>query len=265
MGKYTYDGQPSLIFHHKILHNHSPVGPLSHCQIYVSTTGYVVQVLLREVERGDSSLDTLKEVCTRYSPFFKFCPGIELETYEKYYQIIRFDIWRMESPVHRIDSKLCPMWFKLGKTVSAQKRELEEVLCCHCCRLLSDLDRQVKRTEAESPERKKKRQNPSSKARITYMSPASQKKRKQKTQVERDTHLQKLQSSEHTILPLDNEQDEEMMAAVNTIENKFADDLEKLFLEGESHGVGQRIREIWNADRRASCHQYKNDQSHNSK
>ena len=62
-------------------------------------------------------------VLKKYSPYsatFKFCPGIAEATYREYYDVVRFDpksLRKTESPVFRIDSKLCPMWFVLGKII----------------------------------------------------------------------------------------------------------------------------------------------------
>jgi hypothetical protein len=272
--QYTCDGVSYVVFYHKILHNHDPAGLISRCRILASLTEYIVYILMHEVERGsisESPVVTLQDVCNRYSPFstdYKFCPGIELNKYEMYHQKICFDlksVRKMDFPVHRVDSKLCPLWFKLGLTASAQKKHMSEVQCSHCVRLLSDLSRQVQRKEADSPERKMKRQKPSSKARLSYMSPSSRDKRDHNAKVERSTYQRKFKRFEKTTIPLDDQQDEEVMSAMNIIERDHSDELEKLFVEGERHGVGQRLRELWNDDKQASINQFTSEQSRNSK
>jgi hypothetical protein len=55
-----------------------------------------------------------------------------------------------------------------------------------------------------------------------------------------------------------------MANVMTTIENQCLDELENLFHEGESHGVGTRMREIWNGDKRAMRDQFMKDQMLNS-
>lgn len=74
------------------------------------------------------------------------------------------------------------MWSELGKVASWDRRKADAVLCRPCLRLKCDLERQVKRTEAE---KKIKRQISSSHARTSYMSPVSQAKRKYNQKMDR--------------------------------------------------------------------------------
>lgn len=119
----------------------------------------------------------------KYSPFsatHKFCPGLALSEYENYKSVIRFHckgVRETVEPISRVDSVGCLMWFEIGKVkVSKERREAEELLCPNCVRMKSNLDHQVRRTVAESPSKKIKRQCPSSCARLSYMSPQSQMK-----------------------------------------------------------------------------------------
>ena len=65
------------------------------------------------------------------------------------------------------------------------------------------------------------------------MSPKSQVKWKGNQKMARD-------AARHTELPLDSNQDIiEMGEVVSTIEEQCQDELEKLFSEGDKHGVGQ--------------------------
>lgn len=73
---------------------------------------------------------------------------------------------------------------------------------------------------------------------MPVMSPTSQMKRKQNAKMERDNIKRKLRSYEHTELPLDTDQDSDMNGIVSVIEKECASDLEKLFAEGDKHGVG---------------------------
>ena len=154
-----FDGEPALLVHHRMLYNHPPLGPTPRCRILI--TGhegkpheYVVHILFREIERNRFSTNPefLHSILKKYSPYsatFKFCPGIAEATYREYYDVVRFDpksLCKTESPVFRIDSKLCPMWFELGKFVPVTSRESESVLCRQCNKLKNDLVHQMKRT-----------------------------------------------------------------------------------------------------------------------
>ena len=75
-----------------------------------------------------------------------------------------------------------------------------------------------------------KRQSVSSKARLSYMSPASQLKRRQSAQYIRKLSAQKLARYKENEVMLN--------------------DLEKLFKEGNEHGVGELMKEIWFTDKK---------------
>ena len=58
----------------------------------------------------------------------------------------------------------------------------------------------------------------------------------------------KLRKYENTEVTLANGQHEDMCNIVKTIEEVSKDDLEKLFAEGDIHGVGDKVREVWCTD-----------------
>jgi len=55
---------------------------------------------------------------------------------------------------------------------------------------------------------------------------------------------------EKTEVTLADEQHEEMSTIVNQIEERGKDELEKIFAEGDTHGVGVQVREVWITDKR---------------
>ena len=59
-------------------------------------------------------------------------------------------------------------------------------------------------------------------------------------------------------------QHEDMSAIENKIEEVSKDYSEKIFAEGDAHGVGNKIREIWVTDRREQLEQFNEDQARNS-
>ena len=152
---------------------------------------------------------------------------------------------RTTEPFNRVDSVNCLMWFELGKN---ERRDTAEVVCSKCVRLRCDLQRQVHRTESESPSKKIKRQCSSSHARISYMSPSSVSKRLENQRIDRGKSKRKLQQYDHTEIPLDCEQDLELCTVVSTINEKFSNELETLYEEAKKHGVGDRLRDVWNLD-----------------
>ena len=90
----------------------------------------------------------------------------------------------------------------------------------------------MKRTELESPSKKLKRQVSSSHARLTYMSPISQEKRRLNQQNERKNLRKKLLQYDNTTVSLDDHQAEEMSAVTSIIESNHKEELENLYCEG---------------------------------
>ena len=63
---------------------------------------------------------------------------------------------------------------------------------------------------------------------------------------------------EHTEIPLDDDQDEEMEAVVTSIEQNCSNELEKLFVEA-------KLREVWKSDKERDRKEFREDQLRNSK
>ena len=80
--------------------------------------------------------------------------------------------------------------------------------------MITDLNCQKRKTVAESPCQKLKRQATSSRARLIYMSPASQ---KSNTQSERTTFIRKVERYNETDLTLNDEQHDEICAIMDGI------------------------------------------------
>ena len=162
-----------------------------------------------------------------------------------------------------MDSVNCKLWFELPANAKFEEKACAEVLCSPCKRLISDLNWQLKRTQSESPSRKIKRQAPSSRARLTYMSPGSQLKRKRRIAMERSVDKRKLARYEPTEVTLADQQHTEMCNVMDTIDQVAVEDLESIFEEGEAHGVGAKLREIWTTDKREQKEQFQKDQAKN--
>lgn len=142
------------------------------------------------------------------------------------------------------------------------EKAASEMKCSPCKRLVHDLNLQRKRTLAESPGRRIKRQCPSSKARLQYMSPASQETRKRYAQYQRSSNIRKLRKLEDSEVVLSDEQNEEMCAVM---EATRAEDLDKMYQEGDQHGVGSLMKTLWLTDKDCQKKQFFSDQEKNSK
>jgi len=179
------DKCPIYVITQRLLFNHPPYGLTSRINITLKGCEYVINVLAFHLESGTiASVEDLDDLCRRFSSrsLQKFCPGIDWNVYEqKYHKIIRYHLKSVRYstfPYQRVDSARCLLWFKVARNATLAEKSASEVMCSACKRLKANLDWQLKRTRAESPTRKIKRQSASSTARLRYMSPESQRKRK---------------------------------------------------------------------------------------
>ena len=128
--------------------------------------------------------------------------------------------------------------------------------------MVRHLEHQKMRTLKETPTRKAKRQCPSSRVRLSYMSPASQAKRKKLAQYERTNSIRKLaRYKEHEVTP-DDDQHEEMKTVMEMTKDE---ELQRLYDEGEKYGVGGIMKEICSTDLHCQRTEFSHDQASNSK
>ena len=135
----------------------------------------------------------------------------------EYYEFIRYHIKSVrltEFPFQRVDSNNCQLFFELSHNATKTEKDANVLKCCACKHLITDLNHHKKRTNAETPTRKIKRQNPSSRAKLSYMSAANQAKHKKLTQYERTSDIRKLANLEEDEICLDDEQHEKMRNVV---------------------------------------------------
>ena len=107
-----------------------------------------------------------------------------------------------------------------------------------------------------------KQQSSLLRARLTYMSPASQQKRKTSAQTERSNMMRKLERYSELDVVLNDDQHEEMCSIVRGISDE---ELGKVFLEGSEHGVGELMKKVWYTDSKCQRQQFLHDQSKNGK
>lgn len=266
------DNEYLLLMHVKLF-DHPPLGKTSRIKITVSSNQeYKVHCMFEEIEKGflekPGDITALCEHYSSESVWYKFCPGFSRTEYDaKYFSVIGYHVKGIrviDMPAHRIESSRCLKWHKIGKT-SSKERKASELLCRSCIIQRSHLDRQVQQKLAESPTRKAKRQYPSSSAKMSCMSPFSQNKRKENQRSRTHTLKSKLDKYKDLDINLADEQDQEMESAMEVIEKEGSKELEELFEEGEKHGVGQKLHEIWSADKRQRKQDSKKDQDYNGK
>lgn len=167
----------------------------------------------------------------------------------------------MDHPFERVDSCNCLLWHKLAKNASIVEKDLESVPCGACKRLVGDLNQQLK--TAITPPNRVKRQQPSSHCPLKYVSPSSQKKRKENTQRERAKDRKLLQKYSHTELTLDDEQQDDLSKLVDAIGEKGSEKVRSILLDADSHGVGEAVREIWQMDKMRMKDEFDEDQKKN--
>ena len=89
------------------------------------------------------------------------------------------------------------------------------------------------------------------------MSPASQQACKHYAQYQRSSNIRKLARLEENEVVLDDEQHKEMSAVIEAVQ---AEELERLFQEGEQHGVGSLMKNVWFTDKDRQRKEFSQDQ-----
>ncbi len=238
-----------------------------------------VQALLRTVEEGTvTTPGDFKALCEKITDCrnYKICPGIEIEEYEQYKEVIRYDpksVQIVDFPVKRIESTKCEHWFPLSQShsVAKKKRETPEVLCHECVQLRRYLQESVRRLSSVTAEDKVQHQQADSFYPMKYLSPQSLQRRKTnvKSVKAKEKRIMKRYVPEEIIL--DDKQHAEMSQIHSSLDELASDELESIFREGEQQGtqIGSTLRHVWEQDRRvrhdAAKKSFFMDQEKNSK
>ena len=179
-------------------------------------------MLLKTVENGViKTLEQFKAVCTRMLGHdWKFCPGIDMDDYEECKEAIRYDIKTVQvtkSPISRVDSVKCKLWFQIAKNSPKEEKEAEAVMCMHCKQTRREMQYAVNRVAKVTESQKAKRTQVSSSYPLKYLSPASQQLRRRNTQYERSRDKRLLKKYAPPDVILDDEQHQEMATVVQKI------------------------------------------------
>ena len=97
------------------------------------------------------------------------------------------------------------------------------------------------------------------------MSPTSQLSRKQNAQTERSSDKLKLEKLKIVDLDLSDEQHFDKCNVTEAIEESGKDELDRVFTEGDAHGVGDVLRNVWHTDFRKKKKQFMANQANNDK
>ena len=214
---------------------------------------------MQTVEEGNvSTKEEFKVLCEKIadSRNYKLCPGIQMEEYEQYKEVIRYDPKRvqiLDFPVRHIESEKCERWFLLSQNnASKEKREASEVLCRECVQLRYYLQASVQRLSNVTPEVKVQHQQADSFYPMKYLSPQSLQRRQ--------TNIKAVQAKEKRLLKryvpeeiiLDDKQHAEMSQIHSSLDETASSELELIFGEGEHQGtqIGSTLRHVWEQDRR---------------
>lgn len=222
------------------------------------------------------NINEIKGLCEKLVDLnMTVCPGISVEEYESYKDVIRYDLKNVHitsDPFTRIASLNCRMWFPIPRSTSKQKRMASEVTCTECAKLKHDLRRAANRILSATPETKVQHQQAESTYLLKYLSPASLKTQKAniKSKQMRERRMLKKYVPDEVIL--DDQQHQEMCQIQSFIEESTGDELESLFVEGEQQepNVGSILRKVWEDDKRSAQHKasllsFQEDQERNSK
>ena len=146
------------------------------------------------------------------------------------------------------------------------QKSSDEVLCRPCKRLNSYLDHQRRRSDV-SPGTRLKRQQPSSRYKLKYLSPASIRKRKAATQKERSNDKAKLSRLSEFDITLEDDQSDEVSEVLQTIEQQCSEELHSILKEADTHSstTGKSIRSSWERDKASYKAQFYSDQIQNGK
>ena len=234
-----------------------------------------IQVLFKVIEEGTvENVDEIKGLCEKLvDSSMTVCPGISVEEYESYKEVIRYDqknVLITNDPFTRIASVKCLMWFRVPRNTSKQKRMASEVVCTECATLKHDLRRAAKRLSSATSATKMQHQQAESTYPMKYLSPASLKTRKMNIKCQRIKERRMMKKYVPDEIILDDQQHQEMCQIQSSIEESAVDELESLFA-GEQQGpnVGSVLRQVWESDKRSqhatSVMSFQEDQERNSK
>eukprot|EP00794_Sanderia_malayensis_P006654 gene6654-7400_t len=207
-------------------------------------------------EDGVVDEDSFKDLMEFFGPQYFFCVGMchsEFDEISKNIHIILKNKEELKYPFHRIVSKKCLHWFKVGKNIS--KKQREKGATCGECKAFFRYTRRMKlKNERESAgsSRMQNRLKASSNFGISKLTPVSKQRRLLATTWKRADQQKKIQMYKQKLQELEVEMDEnqnqEMEFIVQWINQNAVNDLESILAESENEGMADVVREKWLKD-----------------
>jgi hypothetical protein len=176
---------------------------------------------------------------------YVLCPGIS--DYKDLQSSIRFHPKhvRQWTEQDRTDSEQCHLWHKQSRSNYKYTG-----MCSPCVSLLLRLNILKKNVDKKSTPDKRLSQRPSSNRPLKFMSPNSQKKRKNRQSQERRNLKQLLKKMKGTDIELNEDQSEEMQKIGNIIQDNHSSDLNDVFDEVSEFSETKKkmLQQVWNLD-----------------
>ena len=221
-------------------------GPMHNPRLLLSERGlFQWQVFFTTICSGSWSTSNMLEVQTLLgqlepSSGYIICPGIDIEPFEGLIPYIKH-LRSWGRPFYRRDSDECAMFHApLGQSQ----------MCPSCSTLKKRMHQQLQRNTHLSPSNKENRTSTSSKYKISYLSPASQKRRHASTMRERKAMMKSLSNYRSHDVVLEASQHTEMTEVVNYIAKEHQNDLEQVLqmVSNNNEGTGALFRSAWDRD-----------------
>eukprot|EP00794_Sanderia_malayensis_P001124 gene1124-478_t len=221
-------------------------GPLHSARAVIDEHGNATFQVLHQVhcvmklakEDGVVDEDSFKDLMEFFGPQYFFCVGMchsEFDEISKNIHIILKNKEELKYPFHRIVSKKCLHWFKVGKNIS--KKQREKGATCGECKAFFRYTRRMKlKNERESAgsSRMQNRLKASSNFGISKLTPVSKQRRLLATTWKRADQQKKIQMYKQKLQELEVEMDEnqnqEMEFIVQWINQNAVNDLNQFGL-----------------------------------
>ena len=184
-----------------------------------------------------------------------YCSGIPMEAYSEHSKHVRYQPHQYteeKKPVHTVRVKSCKRWFYVQR---AKKNTFTGLISCPECNSFFKRVRRLNKKNDISDAEKVARLDVSSKYPYKYLSPLSAKRRHYKSRMQRKSdkqHILRLSNQlDKTRVPLDLSQNAEMLDIVKILNDKYENDLEKIWQEAtDKNGpeASDLLKDIWRKD-----------------
>ncbi len=237
-------------------------GPMSFAHVIIAGDGSIYfHVYGNKIVKQLSSMmghDTAQEfgdVLQKLKPECTLCGGIPKHIYDEESVNVRTTPKCSERthPFHAYHATTCEQWFECKNPSRHNKNNNDFFVCGKCSQFLSHVRELNKRNDITA-EKKRKRQDPSSRYNITLLSAASGRIRHRYASRKREYNTKKIKRLEKRVhdykMTLEDEQNKELTSIVNIINDKYSEDINTILVEADkkSPETGKVIHDIWEQD-----------------